>query len=200
MKFRPLHDRVVIRRLDAEEKTKGGIIIPDTAKEKPHAGQGHRRRQAGKRRRRGRKGHRAARRQGRRHASSSASTRAPRKSSSMVRTYLIMREEEILGVMGNSLASGPATAKPAALDEDEYEDLDKTNVQRPANRRTHERSRHHVSQSRSAYGEEVAPGRILARRRHQLANAVKVTLGPKGRNVVHRQEASVRPPGSPRTA
>jgi chaperonin GroES len=39
MKFRPLHDRVVIRRLDAEEKTKGGIIIPDTAKEKPQEGE-----------------------------------------------------------------------------------------------------------------------------------------------------------------
>ena len=35
MQFRPLHDRVVVRRIDAEEKTKGGIIIPDTAKEKP---------------------------------------------------------------------------------------------------------------------------------------------------------------------
>ena len=35
MKFRPLHDRVVVRRLDAEEKTAGGIIIPDSAKEKP---------------------------------------------------------------------------------------------------------------------------------------------------------------------
>jgi chaperonin GroES len=35
MKFRPLHDRVVVRRIDAEEKTAGGIIIPDTAKEKP---------------------------------------------------------------------------------------------------------------------------------------------------------------------
>src|SRR3954462_9423175 len=38
MKFRPLHDRVVVRRIDAEEKTKGGIIIPDTAKEKPQEG------------------------------------------------------------------------------------------------------------------------------------------------------------------
>ena len=38
MKFRPLHDRVVVRRLEAEEKTKGGIIIPDTAKEKPQQG------------------------------------------------------------------------------------------------------------------------------------------------------------------
>ena len=37
-KFRPLHDRVVVRRIDAEEKTKGGIIIPDTAKEKPVEG------------------------------------------------------------------------------------------------------------------------------------------------------------------
>jgi chaperonin GroES len=38
MKFRPLHDRVVIRRLDAEEKSAGGIIIPDTAREKPMEG------------------------------------------------------------------------------------------------------------------------------------------------------------------
>ena len=38
-KFRPLHDRVVVRRIDAEEKTKGGIIIPDTAKEKPQEGE-----------------------------------------------------------------------------------------------------------------------------------------------------------------
>jgi chaperonin GroES len=38
MSFRPLHDRVVVRRLDGEEKTKGGIIIPDTAKEKPSEG------------------------------------------------------------------------------------------------------------------------------------------------------------------
>jgi len=39
MKFRPLHDRVVVRRLEAEEKTAGGIIIPDTAKEKPQQGE-----------------------------------------------------------------------------------------------------------------------------------------------------------------
>ena len=39
MKFRPLHDRVVVRRLDSEEKTAGGIIIPDTAKEKPQEGE-----------------------------------------------------------------------------------------------------------------------------------------------------------------
>ena len=39
MKFRPLHDRVMVRRLDGEEKTKGGIIIPDTAKEKPQRGE-----------------------------------------------------------------------------------------------------------------------------------------------------------------
>ena len=39
MKFRPLHDRVVVRRIDAEEKTSGGIIIPDTAKEKPMEGE-----------------------------------------------------------------------------------------------------------------------------------------------------------------
>jgi len=39
MKFRPLHDRVVVRRIESEEKTSGGIIIPDTAKEKPQEGQ-----------------------------------------------------------------------------------------------------------------------------------------------------------------
>ena len=39
MNFRPLHDRVVVRRLDAEEKTAGGIIIPDTAQEKPMEGE-----------------------------------------------------------------------------------------------------------------------------------------------------------------
>ncbi len=38
-KFRPLHDRVVVKRIDAEAKTSGGIIIPDTAKEKPQEGQ-----------------------------------------------------------------------------------------------------------------------------------------------------------------
>ena len=38
-KFRPLHDRVVVKRIDAEEKTAGGIIIPDTAREKPQQGQ-----------------------------------------------------------------------------------------------------------------------------------------------------------------
>jgi chaperonin GroES len=39
MHFRPLHDRVVVRRIEAEEKTAGGIIIPDTAKEKPQEGE-----------------------------------------------------------------------------------------------------------------------------------------------------------------
>ena len=38
-KFRPLHDRVVVKRIDAEEKSKGGIIIPDSAKEKPSEGE-----------------------------------------------------------------------------------------------------------------------------------------------------------------
>ena len=38
-KFRPLHDRVVVKRIDAEAKTKGGIIIPDSAKEKPQEGE-----------------------------------------------------------------------------------------------------------------------------------------------------------------
>jgi chaperonin GroES len=37
-KFRPLHDRVIVKRIEEEEKTKGGIIIPDTAKEKPQEG------------------------------------------------------------------------------------------------------------------------------------------------------------------
>ncbi|WP_349367452.1 co-chaperone GroES [Salinarimonas sp.] len=39
MKFRPLHDRVVVRRIEADQKTAGGIIIPDTAKEKPQQGE-----------------------------------------------------------------------------------------------------------------------------------------------------------------
>jgi chaperonin GroES len=39
MSFRPLHDRVLVRRIDADEKTAGGIIIPDTAKEKPQDGE-----------------------------------------------------------------------------------------------------------------------------------------------------------------
>jgi chaperonin GroES len=39
LKFRPLHDRVVVKRIQAEEKSKGGIIIPDTAKEKPQEGE-----------------------------------------------------------------------------------------------------------------------------------------------------------------
>ena len=39
MKFRPLHDRIVVKRIDAEEKTAGGIIIPDSAKEKPSQGE-----------------------------------------------------------------------------------------------------------------------------------------------------------------
>jgi len=38
MKFRPLHDRVVVKRIEAEEKTKGGIIIPDTARKSPRRG------------------------------------------------------------------------------------------------------------------------------------------------------------------
>ena len=45
MKIRPLQDRVIVKRVKEEEKTKGGIIIPDTAKEKPDRGRGHRRRQ-----------------------------------------------------------------------------------------------------------------------------------------------------------
>jgi len=41
-KFRPLHDRVVVKRIEADEKTKGGIIIPDSAKEKPSQGRSRR--------------------------------------------------------------------------------------------------------------------------------------------------------------
>ena len=50
MKFRPLHDRVVVRRIDAGAKTAGGIIIPDTAKEKPQQGEVARRRPGAARR------------------------------------------------------------------------------------------------------------------------------------------------------
>jgi chaperonin GroES len=47
MKFRPLHDRVVVRRIEEDDRTKGGIIIPDTAKGKAAAGPGCRRRPRG---------------------------------------------------------------------------------------------------------------------------------------------------------
>ena len=75
MKFRPLHDRVVVKRLEEEAKTAGGIIIPDTAKEKPMRGEviavgPGARDESGK--------INAAGRQGRRHACCSASGRAPR--------------------------------------------------------------------------------------------------------------------------
>ena len=42
MKIRPLQDRIIVKRIEEEEKTKGGIIIPDSAKEKPHRGAGNR--------------------------------------------------------------------------------------------------------------------------------------------------------------
>ena len=74
-KFRPLHDRVVVKRIDAEEKTKGGIIIPDTAKEKPSQGEVIAVGPGG--RDESRQDH-PARRQGRRPACCSASGRAPR--------------------------------------------------------------------------------------------------------------------------
>ena len=45
MKIRPLHDRILIKRVAEEETVRGGIIIPDSAKEKPHGGRGDRRRQ-----------------------------------------------------------------------------------------------------------------------------------------------------------
>jgi co-chaperonin GroES (HSP10) len=45
MKIRPLQDRIIVKRVEEEAKSKGGIIIPDTAKEKPQEGQGHRRRE-----------------------------------------------------------------------------------------------------------------------------------------------------------
>ncbi len=52
MAFTPLHDRVLVRRVEGEEKTAGGIIIPDTAKEKPQEGESRRRRPRRARRRR----------------------------------------------------------------------------------------------------------------------------------------------------
>ena len=94
MSFRPLHDRVLVRRVEAEEKTAGGIIIPDTAKEKPQEGEvvsvgsGARAEdgtitpldvKAGDR-------------------SCSANGRAPR--SSRRRRPLIMKESDILGIVG----------------------------------------------------------------------------------------------------
>ena len=95
MSIRPLHDRVVVKRIETEEKTRGGIIIPDTAKEKPQEGEVDRRRpRQAQRRRQARRRWTSRRATG----SCSASTPAPR-SRSTATSYLILREDEILAVL-----------------------------------------------------------------------------------------------------
>ena len=161
MKFRPLHDRVVVKRLEGEEKTKGGIIIPDTAKEKPQEGEviavgPGARDESGKLV--------AARRQGR-------------------RPHPV---RQVVGHRGQDRRRGSPD---------------------------HEGERHHGHRRKAAAREEAVidahiPIIQSAEMKHMaakdvrfsadarermlrgvdiLANAVKVTLGPKGRNVVHRQ-------------
>ena len=103
MKFRPLHDRVVIERIDAEAKTAGGIIIPDTAKEKPPQGKVIAVGPGG----RDESGKlipidlRSAT------AFCSANGRAPR-SRSMDVEYLIMKESDIMGVLDEAEAKKKA--------------------------------------------------------------------------------------------
>ncbi len=95
MNVRPLRDRILLERVEEQEQRFGGIIIPDTAKEKPQQGRGRRRRQ----RPRQRQGRRVpARRQGRATPCSSASTPA-REIKIDGKEYLILREEEVLGVV-----------------------------------------------------------------------------------------------------
>ena len=95
MGFRPLHDRVLVRRIEAEEKTSGGIIIPDTAKEKPQEGEvvavgtGARATRARSRRSTSRRATRSC----------SASGRAPR-SKIEGEDLIIMKESDILGIVG----------------------------------------------------------------------------------------------------
>ena len=94
MKFRPLHDRVVVKRLEEDSKTAGGIIIPDTVKEKPHARRSRRRRP--RRPRRERQGQRP-RRQGRRPVLFGKWSGTEVKIDG--EDLLIMKESDILGVI-----------------------------------------------------------------------------------------------------
>ena len=152
MSFRPLHDRVVVRRLEGEEKTKGGIIIPDTAKEKPQEGEiiavgpGAPRRQ--------RQAH-ASRREGRRQGS----------------------VRQMVGHRGQDRRAGPA---------------DHERKRHPRHRRLIElnslnrfslKEFHEYMAAKDVRFASDARDRLL-RGVEILANAVKVTLGPKGRNVV----------------
>ena len=95
MKFRPLHDRVVVRRVESETKTAGGIIIPDTAAEKPQQGEviavGPGARDESRQDRRRSTSRRATR-------CCSASGPAPR-SRSTAQELLIMKESDIMGVI-----------------------------------------------------------------------------------------------------
>ena len=107
MKFRPLHDRVVVKRVEEEGKTKGGIIIPDTAKEKPMEGEvvavG-----PGARDEKGALVRSTSRRAT---ASCSASGPAPR-SSSTATSLLIMKESDIMGIIEGSAAPQEGRVKP----------------------------------------------------------------------------------------
>ena len=160
MNFRPLHDRVLVRRVEAEEKTAGGIIIPDTAKEKPQEGEvvavgtgaTRRRRQDHPARRQGRRqdpvrqmvGHRG---QGRRR-----------------------RPADHEGIATSSGSSADADALGSSLSHCRLRELPR--FERIANMAAKDVKFGRDARERILRGVDI------------LADAVKVTLGPKGRNVV----------------
>ena len=159
MKFRPLHDRVVVKRIDAEEKTSGGIIIPDTAKEKPSQGEIIAVGPGGR---------------------DEAGKLIPidlkvgdrvlfgKWSGTEVKIdgedLLIMKESDILGVLEGSVAS--------------QEESRVITHPRPATQRSH------ANMAAKEVKFSVDARDKMLRGVDILANAVKVTLGPKGRNVV----------------
>ena len=142
MKIRPLHDRILVKRLEDEAKTKGGIIIPDTAKEKPQEAHRHRgRARQGQRRRQG---------------------HAPR------------REEGRQGAVRQVLRQRDHARRRRAPDH--------PRGRRPRGARVARRIPKPWQPRRSVYDQD-AREKLLAGV-NKLADAVRVTLGPKGRNVV----------------
>ena len=164
MKFRPLGDRVVVRRIEDEAKTAGGIIIPDTVKEKPQRGRGHRR---GPRRADDEASGVRPRGQGRRPSSCSASGRGTEVKIDG-EELLIMKESDIMGMI-----EGKKAVEEGRLNAEAHP---------PPNKLQTELA---MAAKEVSFGGD-ARERML-RGVDILANAVKVTLGPKGRNVVHRQ-------------
>ena len=160
MQFTPLHDRVVVRRIEGEEKTKGGIIIPDTAKEKP-AGRRSRRRRP--RRPRGRRQAHRPRRQGRR----------PHPVRQMVGHRgqdRRRRPADHEGIATSWASSRPTPPRPRPPDPATVPLT--TAISRSMHMAAKDVKFTTDARERMLRGVDI------------LANAVKVTLGPKGRNVV----------------